>query len=227
VVALKRQMAIAQAQAAKEPVAQGSAPGMQANPAWQALRASQADRQAQVSALQVRRSSLQRDLDTLNAKLAGDPEASAQQAQIDRDYQVLKNQYDQLLASRQQIAMKGQAQTQTDTVRFDVIDPPTSPRTPVAPNRPLLLTGVLIAGLVAGVGAAFAMGQVQTTFPTAQRLEKAAGMPVIGSIGEMVTHLQMTERRRRLQIFAGGAAALGVAYVALLGVEMLQRGMAA
>jgi polysaccharide chain length determinant protein (PEP-CTERM system associated) len=228
VIALKRQLAIAQGAAAREPASTGGvAAGMQPNPAFQALRATQADRQAQVSALQTRRAELQHDLDTLNEKLSGDPEAAAGQAQIDRDYQVLKDRYDELFGQRQQIAMKGQAQTQTDTIKFSVIDPPTNPRTPTAPNRPLLLTGVLIAGLLGGLGAAFAMGQVQTTFPTAARLEKAAGMPVIGSIGEMVTHLQMTERRRRLQLFAGGSAALGVAYVALLGVEMLQRGLAA
>ena len=101
------------------------------------------------------------------------------------------------------------------------------PRTPTAPNRPLLLTGVLLAGLAAGIGAAFAIGRVQATFATAQRLEKATGIAVIGSIGEMVTRAQAERRRRQLTWFAGGAAGLAVAYVALLGVEMLQRGMAA
>ncbi|WP_436425149.1 hypothetical protein, partial [Enterococcus faecium] len=94
--------------------------------------------------LKMRKAQLQGDLDQLNAKLARDPEVAAQQGQIDRDYQVLKAQYDQLLAQRQQIAMRGQAQTQTDSIKFSVIDPPTLPRTPTAPNRMLLLTGVLI-----------------------------------------------------------------------------------
>jgi hypothetical protein len=140
---------------------------------------------------------------------------------------VLKAQYDQLLAQREQVKLRSNAQTQTDSVKFSVIDPPTVPRTPTAPNRPLLLTGVLIAGLAAGVGAAFAMGQVQATFPTAQRLEKATGIAVIGSIGEMMTRHQEERRRQRLKWFAGGVGGLAVAYVALLGLEMLQRGLAA
>ncbi|MFN3518926.1 MAG: chain-length determining protein, partial [Sphingomonas sp.] len=78
-----------------------------------------------------------------------------------------------------------------------------------------------------GIGGAFAMSRVQATFPTAQRLEKASGMPVIGSIGEMLTRRQAELRRKRLKLFAGGVGALGVSYVALLGVEMLQRGLAA
>jgi hypothetical protein len=52
-------------------------------------------------------------------------------------------------------------------------------------------------------------------------------MPVIGSIGEMVTKAQIAARRRKLVYFGGGAGALAAAYVALLGVEMLQRGLVA
>jgi len=186
-----------------------------------------ADKQSAVAALRMRKAQLQGDLDQLNAKLSGDPEVAAEQGQIDRDYQVLKDQYDQLLTQRQQIALRGQAQTQTDNVKFSVIDPPTMPRAPTAPNRMLLLTGVLIAGLGAGIGAAFALGQLRATFATGPRLEKATGMPVIGSIGEVVTRIQADQRTKRLKLFLGGTAGLVAAYVLLLGVEVLQRGMAA
>ncbi len=226
VVALKQQLAQAQAAARNEPVAAG-ADGSVPNPAYLSLQAMLADKQSAVAALQMRKRQLQGDLDLLNSKLAGDPEVAAEQGDIDRNYDVLKQQYDQLLAQREQVKLRSSAQSQTDAVKFSVIDPPTVPRTPTAPNRPLLLTGVLLAGLAAGIGAAFAIGRVQATFATAQRLEKATGIAVIGSIGEMVTRAQAERRRRQLTWFAGGAAGLAVAYVALLGVEMLQRGMAA
>ena len=118
-------------------------------------------------------------------------------------------------------------QTQTDAVKFSVIDPPSQASVPTSPNRPLLLTGVLIVGLLGGVGAAFALSQLKTTFATATRLEKASGMPVIGSIGEVVTAGQVALRRQRLKLFFGAVGGLGVAYVALLGVEFLQRGLTA
>ena len=226
VVALKSQLAAATVAAHGEPLS-GTGAGGTPNPLYLSLQSMQADKQAQVASLRMRRVQLQGDLDQLNAKLAGDPEVAAEQAQIDRDYQVLKDQYDQLLTNREQIALRGQAQTQTDSVRFSVIDPPTTPRAPVAPNRMLLLSGVLIAGLAAGVGAAFALAKLRGTFATSGRLEHATGMPVIGQVGEMVTRLQSEHRARRLKLFAGGGAALGVAYVLLLGVEVLQRGLAA
>ncbi|MEO7691631.1 MAG: XrtA system polysaccharide chain length determinant [Sphingomonas sp.] len=224
VIALKSQMAAAQAAARSEPVSAG---GGANNPLYLSLKSMQADKQATVASLTMRKTQLQGDLDTLNAKLAGDPAVAAEQSQIENDYQVLKDQYGKLLAEREAIKLRGQAQSQTDSVKFSVIDPPTAPRVPTAPNRPLLLTGVLLAGICGGIGAAFAMGQLQTTFATASRLERATGMPVIGSIGEMVTRAQIAARRRKLAYFGGGAGALAIAYVALLGVEMLQRGLVA
>ncbi len=225
VIALKSQLAQANAAARGEPA--GAAGGGTPNPLYLSLQSMQADKQAAVAALQMRRRQLQADLDTLNAKIAGDPAVAAEQGKIDRDYQVLRDQYDQLLAQREQVALRGQAQTQTDAVKFSVIDPPTTPRTPTAPNRPLLLTGVLIAGILGGIGGAFAFGQVQGTFPTQQRLEAVSGMTVLGSIGEMLTRAQAEQRARRLKWFAAGVAGLGGGYVLLLGVEMLQRGLTA
>jgi polysaccharide chain length determinant protein (PEP-CTERM system associated) len=226
VVALRGQLSAAAAAARGEPTT-GAGAGGSPNPLYLSLQAMQADKQAQVAALRMRKSQIEGDLDLLDDKLAGDPEVAAQQGQIDRDYAVLKTAYDQLLAQREQIAIRGQAQTQGDGNQFKVIDPPTIARAPVAPNRFLLLTAVLVAGIAAGIGAAFALGQLRATFATSQRLEKAAGMPVIGAIGEVVTRVQAEERARRLKLFAGGGAGLAAAYVLLLGVEMLQRGLAA
>ena len=186
-----------------------------------------AEKQAQLASLKVRKAQLQGDLDRLNASLSSNPEAAAQQGAIDRDYQVLKDSYDQLLRQREQVALRGQAQNQTDSMRFSVIDPPTYPRAPTAPNRILLLTGVFLAGLGLGVGSAFALSKLRQTFTTAQSLQRTMGMPVIGSIGEVVTRAQAEVRANRLKLFLGGTAALAAAYGMVLGIELLQRGMAA
>jgi polysaccharide chain length determinant protein (PEP-CTERM system associated) len=227
VVALRSQLAAATAAARGEPLTGGTGGSGTPNPLYLSLQSMQADRGAQVAALRMRKAQIQGDLDALAAKLAVDPEVAAQQGEVERRYQVLKTQYDQLFAQREQLRLRGQAQSESAPVRFSVIDPPRAPSTPSAPNRLLLLTGVLVAGLAAGVGAAFALAQLRQTYPTTQRLERASGMTVIGSIGEVVTRLQADERRRRLKLFAGGVGGLAGAYVLLLGVEMLQRGLAA
>ncbi len=226
VIALKNQLAAAQSAAAREPVVSGASAGA-SNPVYIGLQSMRADKQATVAALIQRKAQIEGDLNLLQAKMAEAPGVAAERGEIERQYQVLKGQYDTLLAQREQMKIASQAQNVADADKFNVVDPPTQPRAPSSPNRPLLLTGVLIAGLGAGLAAAFALGKLTTTFPTAAKLEKASGMPVIGSIGEVVTAAQTAMRRRKLVLFAGGLAALCFAYVGLIGVEFLQRGMGA
>ncbi|NML04568.1 XrtA system polysaccharide chain length determinant [Sphingomonas sp. G-3-2-10] len=226
-IALRGQLSAAQAAARNEPLVGGGGGGASSNPLYVSLQAMRADKLTQVASLTQRKSALEGDLAKLNAAMNDNPAAAAEQSQIDRNYQVLKDQYDKLLADREQVRLRSSVQNDTDAVKFSVIDPPTQPRAPTAPNRTLLLTGVLIAGLGAGVAAAFALGKLTTTYSTASRLERASGMPVIGSIGEVVTAAQIAMRRKKLMLFAGGVAALGAAWVGLLGVEMIQRGMGA
>lgn len=224
IIALKNQLATAQAAARGEPLSSGPAT---ANPIILSLRSLQADKQAQLAVLAARKSQLLHDLGQLQSKLSSDPGAASEQAQLERDYQVLKDQYDKLLADREDIRLRGQVQSQTNSVKFTLIDPPAAPRQPAAPNRPLILSGILMAGFAAGTGVAFALGQVRVSFSTAAKLQSFTGMTVIGSIGEVMTETQATLRRRNLLLFGGGLGGLGVAYVALLGVEFFQRGLAA
>ena len=227
VIALKNQLAIATAAARNEPLVGGGGAGASQNPLYLSLRSMQADKASQVAALQQRKGQISGDLANFEAKMNDQPGVAAEQGAIERDYQVLKDQYAKLLTDREQVKLQSQVQTQTDAVKFSVIDPPTSPRKPIAPNRPLFLTGVLIAGLLGGIGVAFGLGQIRATYATASRLERASGMPVIGSIGEVVTAAQSALRRKRLRMFAGGVGALGAAWLLLVSLEFLQRGMVA
>ena len=226
VVALRSQLAAARAAAASEPVGT-SGPGTQSNPVYLSLKSMQADKQAAVAALNARKSQLQGDINAIIVKLNGDPAVASEQGQIERDYQVLKDKYDTLLGQRETIRVRAQAQAQTDAIKFRTIDPPVAPRKPTSPNRPVLLAGVLILAIGGGIAAAFALAQLKVTFATAGRLEKATGLPVIGAISERVSQADAALRLRKLKLFAGATAGLVVAFVGLLGVEMLMRGLAA
>lgn len=227
VVALKSQLGSATAAARGERVTVSGGGGAASNPLYLSLRAMQADKAAQVAALTNRKAQIEADIAAFDEKMAGDPAAAAEQADIDRNYQVLKLQYDKLLTDREQVKLRSQAASQTDAVKFSVIDPPTAPRAPAAPNRPLLLTGVLLVALSGGVTAAFALSKLGGNFSTAAQLERASGMPVIGSIGEVLTGEQSALRKRKAQMFAAAMGGLAFAWIALLGLEMFQRGTAA
>jgi hypothetical protein len=151
----------------------------------------------------------------------------AEAARINRDYDVLKEQYDKLLRDREQLRLRGQVETERNAVKFEVIDPPTTPRSPSAPDRPMLLLLVLIVGVAAGCGLAFAVGQLRSTYATTGQLERATGMPVIGSVSLTLTRRARAQYWRHLKWFAGGVASLGLVLVVLLAVEFMKRGMVA
>jgi succinoglycan biosynthesis transport protein ExoP len=219
VVAMKSQIAALKAAGAGASTSYGVS-----NPAYSSLVSMKAERQAAVAALQSRKSALQGEMNAMVAKQIQEPGVAAEQARIARDYEVLKTQYDKLLADREQVRLRGQVETQTDAVRFDLITPPSSPRTPIAPNRPLLLVAVLLAGIGGGIGGAFALGQLSASYPTAAKLEAASGLPVIGSISQMLTQAQRDERKRKLRMYLGSGGALVGVFLLLLVIEFIQRG---
>jgi hypothetical protein len=131
------------------------------------------------------------------------------------------------LQDREELRLRGEVKTEREAVKFEVVDPPTTPRAPVAPNRPILLIAVLVLGIGAGCGAAFAIGQLRATFATTGRLERATGLPVLGAISANITDAGRVLRRRRLKYFFAGSGGLAGLCVLLLAVEFIQRGMVA
>ena len=197
------------------------------NPAYSSLESIKGERTANVQSLGSRRASLQAEVAAMTSNQISNPAVAAEAQRISRDYDVLKQQYDKLLQDREQLRLRGQVETERNSVKFEVVDPPTTPRGPAAPNRPLLLFGVLVIGLGAGVGAAFGLGQLRSTFSTTAKLERAIGLPVLGSISQTLNEAGRALRRRRQKLFLAGTAGLLGVFVLLLVVEFLQVRMVA
>jgi len=223
VIAARNQVNSLRAAAAAEGGGQVGMP----NPAYTSLESIRAERQANVQSLSARRASLQTEVNTLTAQQFSNPAAAAEYQQVSRDYDVLKSKYDELARQREELKIRGSVETEHNAVKFQVIDPPTTPRAPVAPNRPLLLFGVLVMGLGAGMVAAFAVGQLRSTFATTAKLEKTLGLPVLGAISQVLTESAREIRARRLKYFYAASAALCGVFAILLALEFVQRGMVA
>lgn len=222
VIAARNQVNALKAAATSE----GGAGGVP-NPAYSSLQSIKAERQANVQSLMARRAAIQSDISRVTGMQVNNPELAAEQQRINRDYDVLKQQYDKLLQDREELRLRGQVETEHNAVKFEVIDPPTTPRAPVAPNRPLLLVAVLVLGVGAGVAAAFAIGQLRSTFATTAKLERVTGLPVLGAISQTLTDSARALRKRRMKQFYMASAALVGIFVLLLVAEMIQVSMVA
>jgi polysaccharide chain length determinant protein (PEP-CTERM system associated) len=193
------------------------------NPAFASLQALAAEKQAQVAAAQARRDQIQAAMARLANIQATEPGIVDEQARLNRDYEVLKRQYDKLLEDREQVQLRRDVQSKTDAIQFRVIDPPSRPAVPAAPNRPLLLSLILLVAIAGGVGIAFAQSRVQTTFPTQAQLEQVTGLPVLGTVGEVITAERRAAESQRMKWFAGAGGALAGVYAILMLVEFWQR----
>jgi polysaccharide chain length determinant protein (PEP-CTERM system associated) len=213
VIALTSQITALRAQAAREG---GGGGGSISNPVYAGLV-------AQRNALNARRGQLAGEIAQINARRIQEPAVAAEYDRLNRDYNVLKDQNDRLVARREQLRLRGAAESTADAVRITVLDPPSVPTTPAAPNKPLLLVGVLFAAIGAGGAAAFALSQLQGTYPTAARLARASGLPVLGSVTEILTEELQALRRQRLKRFAAAGGGLAALCIVLLAVEFIQR----
>jgi len=99
-------------------------------------------------------------------------------------------------------------------VKLDVIDPPEVPRLPVAPNRMLLISGVLLAGLGVGLGFTVLLGQLEQTFATVDDLRKL-GLPVLGGIS-IVGIASFRQRMFTVARFSFAVSVLMVIYCGLV-----------
>lgn len=224
VVAVQSQIASISGAASREVV---TGAGSQPNPLYISLRSMLAERQATASALETRRAQIQSDMAQFAAKQAAAPEVVTEQAKLARDHDVLKASYDKLLQDREDVKLRSDVQAGGNAVQFRVVDPPSAPTIPVAPNRPLLLTLVLLAALAGGAAAAFGMAQLQTTYTTPAKLAAATGLPVIGAVTAVLGPKQRGDRRERMKWFAGAGAGLGGVYALLLVVELVRRALTA
>ncbi|MEL6488297.1 MAG: chain-length determining protein, partial [Pseudomonadota bacterium] len=191
------------------------------NQAYSSLVAIRSDRLASIEALQSRRAAIQSQIASLQASQASEPAVAAEANRISRDYDVLRQNYEKLLQDREDIRTRGEVDDETSQFKFDLIDPPVVPQSPAEPNRPLLLLGVLIVGCGAGVAAAWGLGQLRSSFMTAQKLERTFDLPVIGTVSKTVSDTARRLARRRLKQFAGASAALVGVFVILLAIEVI------
>jgi uncharacterized protein involved in exopolysaccharide biosynthesis len=186
-----------------------------------------AERTANVQGLQARRTALQQNIAQQTSRQLDNPELVQEAQNISRDYDVLKAQYDKMLQDREELRLRGQVVTAHGGARIQVLDPPLVPRAATAPNRPLFLTVVLIAGIGAGLGAAFAAGEMQSGFATTAKLERVTGLTVLGAISQSVSDATKAERARKLRGFYAATAALGGLFLVLIAMQYFQHGPAA
>jgi polysaccharide chain length determinant protein (PEP-CTERM system associated) len=169
--------------------APASAIGLPSNSslAMQELSKLLAASRVQVAGLKARVAEYQSRYAQARALSRTSPQIEAEAAQLNRDYGIVKNSYEQLVSRRQSAVMSGDLDMAAGVVDFRLIDPPrVSPR-PVSPNRLMLLVGSLLAALAAGLVTTFAFSQLRPVFSDAAELRTKIDLPLLGVVSMILS----------------------------------------
>jgi hypothetical protein len=144
----------------------------------------------------------QADLARIEAVAKSAPGVLAQAQDLDRDYLVLKKNYQELVARREATEIAHAADTKTEKIQFRIVDPPQVPVLPAAPNRPMFVSVVLFFGIGAGFAVPMLLTQIDRSFATIGQL-RSLGIPILGSVSRVTLG---TARRREVMQLAGVCA---------------------
>jgi polysaccharide chain length determinant protein (PEP-CTERM system associated) len=183
-----------------------------ANTVYEQIKIRLVDAEAAVAAVQRRLDDARADLERIEKVAKSAPGVLVQAQDMDRDYSVLKRNYQELVARREATQIASAADTKTEKIQFRIVDPPQVPILPAAPNRPMYVSIVLLFGIGAGLAVPLALTQIDRSFATIGQLRNL-GLPILGS----VSRLSLGEARRRAVIQLAGVCASAFLLIAVYG----------
>lgn len=166
------------------------------NVLYEQLRLKSIDTESELRMLERRLIDQDAEVERLDYLALSVPRVEAEFKSLDRDYQVLRRSYEELLQRREQARLSQEVEAKAEKTQYRVVDPPNVPTIPSSPNRPLLMSMVLVVALGAGVLLAVGLGQLDDSFGTTQQIKLALRYPVIGGISLILSAAQL--RRRML-----------------------------
>lgn len=182
------------------------------NPVYQQIKISLAEAEANVASLRARVSEYEarykRSVDLLKTQ----PQLEAEYVQLNRDYDIHKKNYEQLVTRRESAELSGDLESVGSVADFRLIDPPRASQNPVAPNRLILLPAGLLLALATGLLAAFLASQLRPVFFDGKTLREVTGLPVLGTVSLIPNPIRSAKERSSLRRFLAATAALIVAY---------------
>ncbi len=181
---------------------------------YQKLRVSLAEAEAQVAGLRSQLGTHQAQLDQIRASASQRPQVEAELAQLNRDYEVMRKNYDALVARRESASIGAKLGETSGYADFRVVEPARVSTSAAFPNRLHLALLSIVVTLAAGVGAALLVENLRPAVDAVDALAALSGRPVLGAVSMVVTPLEVRARRM-------GAMRFGLACALLLVVQSI------
>lgn len=188
--------------------------GSSSSLAFQELNRMLVTSEVQVAALRARVSEYEARFSRARELMKTAPQIEAEFAQLNRDYDINKRNYNDLVSRRESATLSGELDGAAGVADFRLIDPPRASSTPVAPNRLLLMPLALLAAMASGLAVAFIASQLRAVFYDARSLRDAVGLPLLGAVTLMVDEATARKEKSDLRRFVGASGGLVGVFVA-------------
>lgn len=182
--------------------------------AYQELNRMLTTSEVQVAALRARVGEYDTRFNRARELMKTAPQIEAEFAQLNRDYEINKRNYNDLVTRRESATLSGDLDSATGVADFRLIDPPRASPNPVAPNRLLLMPLALLAALGAGLAVAFIASQLRTVFYDARSLRDAVDLPLLGVVTLVMNEEAVRQEKTDLKKFLGASGGLLGVFIA-------------
>ena len=172
------------------------------NPVQQELQILLTESEADISSYTARVASFRKKQAELKKAVDIIPKIEAELQRLNRDYEVHKNNYTELVQRREQAKISEDVESGTEQVKFRIIEPPYVPLKADFPNRPLFDAAVLILALGAGYGISLLISLFQPVFYNQNDLRNFFDNAVLGAIRKFDTVEVLSKRRRNFLLFS-------------------------
>ncbi|HXM20973.1 MAG TPA: GNVR domain-containing protein [Terriglobales bacterium] len=152
---------------------------------------------------------LEAQIQEYQTRLNEAPVREEQFADLTRDYNQSRANYDSLLSKRNQSELATSLEKRQQGEQFRIIDPPSFPAKPYKPDRMLFGFAGLLAGVFVSVAAVTSLELVDDRIYDESDFEKLVKAPVLTEIPPLPTALETIRQHRQIRLqWAGGVTML-------------------
>ena len=218
VKAAEREVKELQEELASMPAASNAGTGNQSipNPIYVQTQGKLSDAMSEAAFQEQRYQNALSNLDNSEKMTSRAIEVTTKFADLDRDYDVVHKTYQELLSRRESARISQSVNDEQSAITVRVVEPPKKAPFPAAPNRPLINSEILLAGLAAGMAAALGLSLNAGRFFATDQLVSEFDYPVIGVVTRLSLADDAIQARRALSLMAASMVFLLFSYVSIL-----------
>lgn len=183
-----------------------AATGLSSNPVYQSIQLQLNQADVKIASLRGRITQHNAKIGELRKLLDSAPNVDVEYSQLNRDYDIIKQNHALLVANYEKAMLSEQADN-AGGVRFDIVQAPAARLASASAHRHLLLAGVLGAALAAGAGLAYLLTLIRPVVTSVRDLTALTELPVLGVVSSAFP-TQLHSQARATGLWFGAAASL-------------------